>query len=276
MLFKDNALYENYLRDGFVKLTLYDSNELAELKRLYDHTVDKNLRGLSPSLRHGDAEDNIRIHHEIGKITESAIAKHFKEFDFVACHFISKSGYDENEFRLHQDWNVVDESKFIAAHIWAPLQYTDPDNGGLFVIKGSHNFFNNYRSGSLGIPFIDSSEKVKRNILSFNLEAGEAIAYNQRLFHGSHPNPSNEDRKVVLCSIKPVIAPFMYFQKKGIEGRSIEIEPYEITSDVLFREISYLEKGLPPGGAAKRNESIIYWGTISDEIHNELFEGFLV
>jgi hypothetical protein len=59
-------------------------------------------------------------------------------------------------------------------------------------------------------------------------------------------------------------------------GESMQIEPYEITTDILFREILYLETGHAPGNNAKCNGTILYSGIMSGDIDNKLFEGFLV
>jgi hypothetical protein len=271
MLFKNKDLLEQYLNEGFVIIKLYNENTVNCMKNLYQKNYVKGGNGLLPSLRFGSAEENIRLHYEIGEMVKESLNAFFEDFDFVANHFITKTVGENNEFRLHQDWNVVNERQYIAAHIWSPLQPTNEENGGLFVVKKSHHFFKNYRSGSLGIPFIDSTEKLRKNIVSANLLPGDAIVYNQALFHGSYPNLSNEDRKVVLTSIKPSQAPMVYYHKTGNENGGICIELFEISPEILFEQVSKLEKGETPVSAIS-HESFVYSGYENRAIDNVIFE----
>lgn len=271
MLFKETNLYHNFLRDGFVVINLFNQEELKKCLELSEKHSLNNMQGLLPSLRFGNASENLNLHKSIAAIAANALDRHFENYDFIANHLITKTANDINEFRLHQDWNVVNEQKNIAAHIWCALQTTNKDNGGLFVVKGSHLFYNNFRSGSLGLPVINTSDKVKKHLLSFKLNPGEAVVYNQRLFHGSHPNTSSSNRQVVLMSIKPKNVPMMYYQKVNSLPNAIGIKSYQINTEILFEQISSLEKGMPPEGGIP-NESIIYAGLENNEISNSSFE----
>lgn len=274
MLFKDKSLYELYCKDGYVVLSLFDDNELNALKKLYQENTIAYGTGLLPSLRYRSSPEKIAEYHDLIQLIDIALRKHFEDFDYVANHFITKTANNPDEFKLHQDWNVTDESKFIAAHIWCPLQDTNEQNGGLFVVKGSHRFFNNFRSGSLGIPFITATEKVKQHITSFKLKQGEAIVYNQALFHGSHPNNTDTDRKVVLSCIKPKEAPMLIYHKENADSTGTRIRAYRITPTMLLEQITELEKGKAP------QKSILYSDFIvtdlqKKEINNHSFEEHL-
>lgn len=249
MLFKDKLLYELYCTEGYVTLALFNSEELKLLNTLYEKNALSQKQGLLPSLRYRSSAEKIAEYHDIIAIVDSALKKHFEDFDYLANHFITKTANSPDEFKLHQDWSITDERKFIAAHIWCPLQDTDEQNGGLFVVKKSHRFFSNYRSGSLGISFISTTEKVRQHITSFRLKQGEAVIYNQALFHGSHPNPTNTDRRVVLSCIKPKEAPMLIYHKEGEGKTGTRIKAYRITPYMLLEQITELEKGAAPQNA---------------------------
>jgi len=249
MLFKEAEIEQRYLEEGFVILPLLEGKEFTQLKALFEKNYSMPFTGLQPLLRLGDAKKNIELHYEIGKILTPVLEKWFLPFAFNANHFIAKGANDPNEFRLHQDWNVVDETKFIAAHIWIALQDIDEKNGGLFIVKGSHKFFKNKRSGSCGITFIDRTEKIKQHITNLKIKEGEAVVYQQALFHGSHPNSDNRARLVCLSSLRPQIAPMEYFHKPHPTKPNLEV--YEITPEILFEQINFLEKGISPNGREK-------------------------
>jgi hypothetical protein len=271
MLFKDKSLYNLYRKDGYVTLPLFDDNDLNALKVLYQKNTISQEKGLLPSLRYRSSGEKIAEYNDLSSIVDKALKKHFEDFDYVANHFITKTANTPDEFRLHQDWSITDEDKFIAAHIWSPLQDTDEQNGGLFVVKESHCFFKNFRSGSLGISFISSSMKVKQHITSFRLKAGEAVIYNQALFHGSHPNNTDTDRRVVLSCIKPKEAPMLIYHKQAVGDTETKIITYKINPYMLLEQISELEKGVVPEHATIYSEFTVP-NSQQKAINNNSFE----
>jgi hypothetical protein len=266
MLFRSPDIEKQYVREGFVVLPLLAEKELKQLIELYEKTYQMQTQGLQPLLRVGDAQKNIELHYEIGHILNPVLKEWFLPFAFNANHFIVKGANDPNEFRLHQDWNVVDETQFLAAHIWIAMQDTGEENGGLFLVKGSHQFFDNYRSGSFGIPFIDQTEKAKPYVTSMKVKRGEAVVYQQSLFHGSYPNKTREPRLTCLCSIRPVSAPMLYFHKDREELHS-----YEISPEILFEQIKILEKGGPPK-CERRVLNLKQKVSVTTAIDNRVFE----
>lgn len=241
MLFRNDNIEKEYREDGFVRLPLLQVNELATIKDLYHRTYGQSFQGLQPLLRVGDAKRNIELHYEIARILSPILEKWFLPFAYNANHFIVKGANDSNTFRLHQDWNVVNETKYIAAHIWIALQDTDTENGALFVLRGSHRYFDNIRSGSCGIAFIEDTETIRKHITSLPVKAGEAIVYQQALFHGSHPNSTPDPRLACISSIRPQQASMVYYQQDL--DKLIE---HEISPEILLNQLSQLEKGSRP------------------------------
>jgi hypothetical protein len=267
MLFKDTELEIKYRDAGFVLLNLLGDAEINRLAELYYQVYPAELKGLQPLLRVGGVKQNIALHYQIAEIVMPALEKVFQPFAFNANHFIVKGANDPKEFCLHQDWNVVDENKYIAAHIWIALQDIDEKNGGLFVVQGSHRFFNNVRSGSCGIAFIETTEKVRQQRTSLKIKAGEAVIYQQALFHGSFPNFTSHPRIVCLTSIRPAQTPMLYFHQQNEKFLTFEISP-----EILFEQINTLEIGDPPIS----NYITIYeeglQGQKTNQINNNIFE----
>jgi hypothetical protein len=266
MLFKNVHTESQFKQDGFVVLPLLNSTETNYLKTIFDNRYSQQFNGLQPLLRIGDAHENIKLHHQIGEFLSPILEKWFLPFNFNANHFIVKGAQDSKAFRLHQDWNIVDENNFIAAHIWIALQNTDENNGSLFVLKGSHLYFKNVRSGSCGIAFVENTAIVKAHCTTVNLKAGEAIVYMQSLFHGSHANNSNNPRLICLSSIRPKQVPMVYYHQEN----EILME-YEITPELLLGQILRLEKGEAPIGILKKaskfkpSHKSLYLGTTEME-----------
>jgi hypothetical protein len=106
------------------------------------------------------------------------------------------------------------------------------------------------------------------------LKSGEAIVYNQSLFHGSYPNLTNDDRKVVLSCVKPKEAPMLFYHKEGLLIGQTHIKAYKITPELLLEQITALEKGEVPQNAilySEFSDSI----TPNNMINNSIFEKHL-
>lgn len=240
MLFKDEFDEQNFVQNGFVVKQILQENELNEILKCFYQYHSENISGLNPMLRFGDPSTNIEIHNKLSSLLELPLSKFFSSFKYNANHFIIKGANDDNVFKLHQDWNVVDENKYIAAHCWIALEKISKANGGLFAIPGSHNWSNTIRSGSFGIRFLELTSEIKQQIISFELMPGEAVIYHQALFHGSFPNLTSISRKVCLASVRPSHAEMIYYHKDDDNTTA-----YEISTEYLFSNILELEKGVP-------------------------------
>lgn len=226
---------------GFCSFKLFDDAEIAALKNLYrEHFGTKEMSDMYSSHNSNPVEKSRAINNAIKEITSKKTDAVFPGYDFFIGHFVVKAAGTENVFSLHQDWNIVDERKFKSYQIWIPLQLTYPKNGGLFVLPGSHKFFYNYRSGSYGIPVIPFDENIEALVTNIIAPAGNVVAYQNGLFHGSHPNPSNEDRIAVIVNVVEKNAPLYFFQKNEAKNNT---DLYSITGETLIKHLPQLEKG---------------------------------
>jgi hypothetical protein len=271
MIFKEQTLQTVFNRDGFTVVPFLQKDELYELRLLYESVVKGSVSGLFPSHSHGSLEQNMNVHQSISAIIQEATSRLFQNYDFVANHFMVKGKSTVDEFRLHQDWNIVEEDKFDAVHIWCPLLDTNELNGGMFAVKGSHHFFKNVRSGSLGIPFIDTTTVVRNHLSAFNVKAGYALLYKQSTFHGSFSNNSNEDRAVALCTIKQRDADIVYYQKQDDFAENKMVDVYRLNTELLLGQLTALEKGEKPEGA-ELIKSFEYCSIENNFITAEVFE----
>jgi hypothetical protein len=90
---------------------------------------------------------------------------------------------------MHQDWTIVDETKYIALNIWTPLQETNEANGTLEVIKGSHHWHNTLRAPTLPFYFNGFQQQLKEKLIAIATLPTEAIVLNQAIIHYSSPIP---------------------------------------------------------------------------------------
>ncbi len=268
-LFKNNKLHEEYERNGCVVINLFSKEMVSELKQFYFAEFGDQARGLYTTHSHSSGEKNVQLHNKLGSMIRSDLEKVFRDFEFVVNHYVVKSNVNSEEFRLHQDWNIVDEDTTQAAHIWCPLQDTSEKNGGMFVVKGSHRFFDNLRSGSMGLRFINRTPLVKKHLTVFNMQAGEALVYKQALFHGSFPNNSDSSRVVMLSSIREKTGEWLYYQKRSNDKGDGMVDAYAMDTKTFLHQLPAYEKGSDPAGipiASSFANSRLSTFSINDEL----------
>lgn len=251
-----NKNYQPFLESldelGFATFNVFDDAEIEALRMLYEkHFAQKEITALYASHNSNPVEKSLIINNAIRKIVGGKLQQVFPDYDYFIGHFMVKGAYTEKEFALHQDWNIVDESKYKSYQIWIPLQITYPANGGLFVLPGSHKFFENYRSGSYGIPVVGFEEKLESVVTNILTPPGNVIVYQNGLFHASHPNKTAKDRIAVIVSFVQKNAPTYYFHFN--EAASVT-DLYSITGETLIQHLPQLEKGIV-------HESFAYAGT---------------
>lgn len=248
-------------QQGYGVLPLFPQPVIAALTALFQETLaGQQLSGFYANHNRGEQEVSQYISSQIRSITEEYIEKMFPGFEQYVAHFVVKSPETAYTFSLHQDWNILEEWEEKSFQLWIPLSAVDKQNGGLFVLPGSHAFFRNYRSGSYGIPLVKGNEQLEAFVVDLTVPPGHAVAFQNNLFHGSHPNKTTETRASVLINIIPKNSnPFLAHQEKHTTTY------YRLTETDLLQNLQSLEKGLIPEGilrlgtgglSAVKNEAI--------------------
>lgn len=249
---KDSGKKDNFMKEylqqlehnGYTILPLFEKEEIETLSRICSESIDVNeVKALYASHNRNKAEDNIELSKRIIAVLDGKLKKVFPDFECFIAHFMIKEAGFEKEFPLHQDWNIVDETKYNSYHVWIPLSFTSKYNGGMCFIPGSHKIFKNKRSGSLGVPVIPSFKDLEGITEHVNLRPGNALIYHDALIHASNANTSSEPRISVIAVIKERKAPAIY-QHFNIENNTIET--YAMEADSFIKNLPSLEKGEKP------------------------------
>ncbi len=231
-------------RLGCCIVPLLSSDCVRELASL--HAVGfsaQGREGLVANHNSTPADHALALSRQIEAIVTCGLHDMFQDFRFFIGHFMVKKAGTDDEFPLHQDWNIVHEAKYGSYQIWIPLELTEPYNGGMFFVPGSHSIFNNYRSGSFNISRIPTDLVIAPHIEKAIVPAGHAFVYSNALFHGSYPNRSGRDRINVIVNIVSKDASTYYFHHIPEQRKA---ECYAITCEDLVRNLPALEQGLLP------------------------------
>jgi hypothetical protein len=213
-VFLNSGLQEEFNNNGFVIIDYFNEEEVEEIRDLFFSEIqDYKNEPLYESSRNNDDNTNLRINDFLQMKFSAHTNSYFKDVDIYGGTFMVKPSQSDDFLPLHQDWSIVEEDKYFTAFMWSPMQLTRHENGGLFAIKGSHNFFKNRRSGSLPAPRVSPLQHIMKHAEDLIVNAGQVIIYSDKLFHGSHPNTTTDPRIVATGRLIEKGAKLTYYHK---------------------------------------------------------------
>jgi len=237
MLFKDSQKQKELEKNGYVVIPFLTTQDVAELNQFY---CEIHSGGSPPNFIEGihmttwckDAEYKKKVSGYLENLLLKPTNDFFDHVRRLNHVFIVKKTGKDTTFKVHQDWNVVDESKYESVNVWVPLHDVDEHSGALWVLPGSHKIKRKIRGA--GYLFPDYSpyfNELEKKSISVKLKAGEAIVFYHSIIHGSPPNLANNDRKAACFSVIPENAPLcIYFQPTANDS----LEQYEPSDDFVF------------------------------------------
>jgi hypothetical protein len=238
MLLKDPQKQKELEKNGYVVIPFLTKKDVTELNQFYNEihsggSPPNFIEGIHMTTWCKDGEYKKKVsgflEHLFSRPTQTFF-DHVRRLNHV---FIVKKTGKDTTFKVHQDWNVVDESKYESVNVWVPLHDVDETSGALWVLPGSHKIKRKIRGA--GYLFPDYSayfNELEKKSISVKLKAGEAIVFYHSIIHGSPPNMANNDRRAACFSIIPENAPLcIYFQPTANDS----LEQYEPTDDFMFQ-----------------------------------------
>ena len=155
-IFCDENNEKQFREDGYVVFDLLDADAIADLLSFYA-TAFPTRREVVPYARElpyyisifdRDASHKREVDERISSYVARDIDAQLENYEVFYSNFMIKFPGD-GQIEAHQDFNFVDESHDTAFNLWCPLVDTDSQNGGLYVIAGSHNIFLTQRGPNL-------------------------------------------------------------------------------------------------------------------------------
>tara|TARA_B100001769_G_C22035383_1_gene556349 strand:+ start:232 stop:1056 length:825 start_codon:yes stop_codon:yes gene_type:complete len=239
---KITKIFSNYEKDGYAKLGKIVSNNALEnlKKRTIDlmlgrkvykgmffqldsedgkyaniNTKDESYQG--PSFRYRKIKDLEYDDLFLRLIKSKLINKFSKKYigRDVSCMramILNKPSMGSSELDYHQDvsrdWNMSGKPTFT---FWMSINGANKKNGCLKVIKSSHKY------GTLDKGhFIKTNKNYfkKHKILNVELKPGEAIIFNNQLFHGSGKNYTKKMRLAFTACLMDANIFHMKYKKR--------------------------------------------------------------
>ena len=253
-IFKDIALQQQFDRDGYVKIPFTTAHNITTLSALYKEIQPQSYPGFSSTIYNQNIALKQNISHRITDILNPSVTQLFHHFRPLGCSFLCKTPGPESFLPVHQDWTLVDESKYFSATIWIPLVETNEQNGVLKVLPGSHRFTNTLRSPTLPGNFQPVTSQIYEKMQSVPVQVGEAVVLNHALLHASPANLSASDRVVATFGLVPEQAA-LFFYHRVANG---QVEKYEVADDFF---LTYNQIGQAPEFGKKTEEFAYHWRT---------------
>ncbi len=223
-IFQDEKTQAFFELNGYAVVPFLSVEEVAELENTFHAKFQNVPEGFYSTSFSKDEAAKV----DSGEITERIVGKKAKAFfhsykNLGSC-FLSKSPGTKGEMPIHQDWTVVDETRFDSLTIWIPMCDVNETNGAMQVLEGSHRFSSALRSPLLNNPFSEVENRIRQDLKSVNMKAGEALIFSQALLHCSPPNNSLSSRLVVTYGFTATDAQLYFYYKNEIG----EIEQHEV------------------------------------------------
>jgi hypothetical protein len=214
MIFSDMThINDSLVHDGCVVIDLLDAESISSLLDIYQTLVGPVCKGfystiLSRDPKHREAVDNA-IRSQLTPRVRSLLAGYRIAF----CTFAVKNANSmKSTVPLHQDWSFVDEHQFISIGLWCPLVDVNLENGCLQVVKGSHASAHPPRAACTPFAYPELEERLRAKYLSsIPMSAGQAMLFDNRLFHCSPPNKSASERIAITAVIVPADCKLRYY-----------------------------------------------------------------
>lgn len=242
-IFRNSETEKQFQRDGFVVLDFITEEEATLIAKKFYEIHPTLPQGFYADAYNPDDELKAEIFQYSDGILNKNLDVVFHDYKKLGCTFLCKTPGEKGKVGVHQDWSVVDESKFYSITIWIPTADTIEENGALRVLPGSHLFFNNHRSNNIPVAYRDSEELLWKNMITVPMKAGQAFILNHATIHGSSANSTNKERLVIAYGLVHDNAKLTFHhQEKNI--KDAKVEKFEMPDDFFLRYYNVGERPL--------------------------------
>lgn len=202
--FRDPLLEARFRELGFV-VTDFFTDEQVERLRVEVEEMMPPPGGFSTSVEIVDEAYRSKVHSWLTRQFAARSAELLVDHDMNLTAVAVKWPGPEGEKPIHQDWTFADERRFRAVNVWVPLVDTDETNGSLAVLPRSHVVLDRLRPApSFPADYHDPLVDLHMEDLDIvELRAGQAIAFDLALVHGSPANQTAEPRRVIAANFLP-------------------------------------------------------------------------
>jgi ectoine hydroxylase-related dioxygenase (phytanoyl-CoA dioxygenase family) len=239
-IFKNKELEEAITQKGYVVAAqLIPDTTCNDLIHFFNEQGVVDNRAFTISNWNNNLPYREAVFNKICALVEPFSKTILNDYKPVLGVFTAKQPMAESQMLLHQDWSLVDETKYRSVSIWVALCDMDKVNGNLQVAEYSHIYADQPRGMNMPIPFEALRQEMhNRHLTDLPLKKGDAIIFEHRLVHASPANHSAAIRLAAVLALIPSEAPLIHFYKDPDNEREIEVLEM---SEADFRQIDFFD-----------------------------------
>jgi ectoine hydroxylase-related dioxygenase (phytanoyl-CoA dioxygenase family) len=244
-IFRNEENERFFINNGYIVFDLLTEPAVEDIWSFY-HEEFKSGREVYPfarslpyyiSIFDQDIDHKKRVDALVSAHVRGKIETLMFDYEIFYSNLMIKFPGD-GQIEAHQDFNFVDESKHTAFNLWCPLVDTRRQNGGLFVIPGSHNLFRTQRGPNIPKALTQYNDMLQRYATMIPLRKGQAIIFDHKLVHYSPPNQTDTIRVAIQSVLKPKEAPALHyiFDEPANRVRACQIDRKYILENNLWEK----------------------------------------
>ncbi len=238
-LFRNEEHQNFFEQNGYFRLPILNEQEIKTLRDFYFNNGFRDEMGYGFYVGM-DNSDKVKVRSMVETIKEVALPKiqpHLYDTQVFTASFVVKEPNPRGVVPPHQDWSFVeDEVAHCSLTCWIPLQDVNMENGCMGVVKGSNRYFQSIRpspSPQVATPLKKHMFTIFPYVQLLEMKAGEALFFDNRTFHASPPNVTNELRLAVGLGFTHAAAEIRHYcLKPGTEDRLLK---YKIDPEFFFK-----------------------------------------
>ena len=219
-IFNDSKLQQQFERDGYIVVPFLEEAAVKDLAALFYELHNEVPGNFYSTTFNASPEFKQRINDQAEKACGKLVDDMFSDIKKLGSSFLSKAPGATSKMPVHQDWTVVDESKFDSVTIWIPLIDTNENNGAIKVLPGSHKFTGTLRTPNLPTEYAHLHDEIWNAMELLPMKAGQAFIFSHALLHASVANNTASERVAITYGLVPDEAQLMLYylnEKKNLE-----------------------------------------------------------
>lgn len=229
-----NSIADQSMRDNgyWVIKNLLTSEDIEKFTDYHTRIPAASKDTFYSSHWNDDAQYRKKVDQFIRPILFEKVKDKLQDYRPVYGYFLVKMSGEKGTVSIHQDWMLVDESRFVGVTMWIPLVDTTLENGSFQVIENSHKFLSQIRGSNTHFPYRGDLQDVHNRFLTnINLKKGDAILFDHKLAHASLPNFTKDPRVAVGLVVLPQEAEMVHYY---FDHQQKEVRLYEVDDNFLL------------------------------------------
>lgn len=241
---RDDALQAEFDELGYVVVPFLSVAEVATLVQGYAAVADSEVGVNAPGAYNDQFAEFSIIHSRpafrrdafelISSVLVPRADKVLADYRPLIANYVNKPP-GTGVVPAHQNFSVVDESRYQSVSVWVALVDTVVGNGAMSMLDGSHRLLRGRRGMWAYRAFGAIEETMVDSYLTpVEVSAGQAVILDDALVHYSPPNLSDARRLAIQFVMVPDEAEALWFQQVGGDEEHLEVAVWQVEEPFFF------------------------------------------